>query len=293
MSSRYSLDIIESSELDNFARKTIELISYLDYRTVEEEIFRLSSFSHISHFWIKKDDEIIGVVKISLFHFYDLGLIPNIDNREIPDIMNVIELQMRNAFTGRIHANIQGSHMNQMIDLNWKEEYSRYRMGISLSEIKNLASYSDLKISEYRDDYFEKLCTLFTSAYEGGIDEKIGMINKDTIVDSMNDIIQGKYGELQRDLSVVAFSRWGNIIGASLITLSENCAFLVIIGVTSKHQRKGLGRKLVSYNVDRCNEKGMKCMKLWVTAKNPAVEFYQSMGFEILTKVSSMTKSAY
>lgn len=293
MSSRYSLDIVDSSELDNFARKTIELISYLDYRTVEEEIFRLSSFSHISHFWIKRDDEIIGVVKISLFHFYDLGLIPHVGNGDIPDIMNAIELKMRKAFTGRIHANIQGTHMNQMIDLQWKEEYSRYRMGISLSDIKNLSRYSDIKISQFKDDYFEKLCSLFTSAYEGGIDEKIGMINKDTIADSMNDIIEGKYGELQRDLSVVAFSNWGKVIGASLITLSENCAFLVIIGVSSKHQRKGVGRKLVSYNVDRCIEKGMTCMKLWVTAKNPAVEFYKSMGFEILTKVSSMTKSAY
>ncbi len=281
--------IDRQNELDEFVRMTLELVSYLDYRTEEEERYKYQYLSHINFYWIKRGDDTVGVVKTSLFYFYDLGLI-SLSDAEIRSIIELIELQMRQAFTGKVQGNIISDYLSITADLGWEEHYSRYRMVLDLSEMKNTLQL-DYKHKNTCDYDILKLSSFFIDAYSGGIDERIGMLTKDSIGDSLVDIINDKFGPLRCELSVVAFNRWGKVVGVSMITISEGCPFLVIIGVKKNQQGKGLGRKLLSYNIDKCIEMGYKCMKLWVTKDNPAVYLYESMGFRIDIQISAIYKS--
>lgn len=280
-----------NSDIVDYAEFTIKSVSYLDYRTVEEEALRLHTISHINQYWVLNKAERIGVVKISLFNFFDLGLKENLDKELITEILILIESNMRKSFTGKVHGNIDEKYFNCAINLDWIEEYSRYRMELKFKEVKGLVSYENLKYKNFNPEYITKLSNLFVDAYEGTKDENIGYIRKNTVSASMDDIIYGRYGELQPELSIIVFNKWGKkIIGASLITISEGCAFLVIIGVRKKDQEKGLGKAMLSYNIKRSIDAGYSCMKLWATVGIPAIELYKSIGFKIISKISSVEK---
>ncbi|MCY3412564.1 MAG: GNAT family N-acetyltransferase [Candidatus Heimdallarchaeota archaeon] len=288
---QFSLQNVDRrSELHDFARYTLASIKYLDYKTLEEELLRIQLLHHIEFYWILCDGKRVGVVKFSLFYFYDFGLFEEIDDQNLEVIFMILEEKLRKAFTGRLQGNIESTYLPVSKNIGWKEEYSRYRMFLDFSKVKGMSDYSKIKYTTARNFDLHELHELFSSAYSGSIDEKIGLITRSTIDDSISDIKYGKYGDLLEDQSIIAYNRWGRIIGASLITFSENSAFLVIIGVRRNQQHKGLGRKLLTYNIEKSIEAGFTDMKLWVTMNNSAVRFYESMGFEVLNRVSSIYK---
>ncbi len=55
-------------------------------------------------------------------------------------------------------------------------------------------------------------------------------------------------------------------------------AELFVIYLLHEHQRKGIGRKLISAVAARLLEEGFESMLLWVLDGNPACEFYEALG---------------
>lgn len=288
----FSLEMMDKKkEMSEFVHRTIQLVPYLDYRTEQEELHKYQFMSHVNMYWILKDNTRVGVVKTTIFYFYDMGLEDYLSEGECESIFLMLEDRMRNAFTGKIQGNIWSKYREVALQQGWVEDFSRFRMQLDFDNIQNLADYDDLRFKHPSDIEFNSLAPLFIDAYSGGIDEKIGMLTRDSIGDSLDDILHNKFGPLKNELSIVVYNRWGKLLGASLITISEGCPFLVIIGVKKNKQGKGLGRKMLSYNITQAQKEGYDCMKLWVTRKNSAVKLYSSMGFNKTTEVCAIYKS--
>jgi len=55
------------------------------------------------------------------------------------------------------------------------------------------------------------------------------------------------------------------------------------LGISIRHQGKGIGKKMVEFAINLCREKDMKVIRLDVLAANiPAQKLYMSMGFEYI-----------
>ena len=69
------------------------------------------------------------------------------------------------------------------------------------------------------------------------------------------------------------------VIGFSLVRAVADEAELLLLGVLTSHQRKRIGRQLLSDFLDRARKEGIARLHLEVRDGNPAVEMYRKAGF--------------
>ena len=69
------------------------------------------------------------------------------------------------------------------------------------------------------------------------------------------------------------------VIGFSLVRSVEDESELLLIGVLTTHQRRRIGRQLLSEFLNRARNEGIARVHLEVRDGNPAVEMYKNFGF--------------
>jgi ribosomal protein S18 acetylase RimI-like enzyme len=80
----------------------------------------------------------------------------------------------------------------------------------------------------------------------------------------------------------------GNLVGffAVIYFLSENTMELLSIMIDPDSQRQGYGKKIMSFTENLAKETGLSKIKLVTNIKNiPAIEFYKSIGYEIIKEI--------
>jgi len=75
------------------------------------------------------------------------------------------------------------------------------------------------------------------------------------------------------------------IVGYQIGSLKEENAFLNKIIVDGNRRGIGIGRKLLRVFLDKCLYKNIERIKFRVRTDNPALRFYDGLGFERLEKI--------
>ncbi len=89
-----------------------------------------------------------------------------------------------------------------------------------------------------------------------------------------------------RDSSAVVARRAGHILAFALMHLGEHSAHLNLLAVAAGERRRGLGRRLLEWQIATASTAGMLRIELELRAGNAAARaFYASMGF---TRVGEM-----
>ncbi len=66
------------------------------------------------------------------------------------------------------------------------------------------------------------------------------------------------------------------------------CGYITLIGVKSNCRKKGIGKDLLCFSIEKMQEKGMQTVKLEVDKDNyTAIGFYQHMGFQTLSEIEN------
>lgn len=264
------------------------------HNEISEEISIIEKYRNIRPFWIRNDlEQNVGTVKIRRDStFFGFGVIPNLTEDEIKQIFNIIENEINFWFSKtRLYATVSTKYIDAAVAHDYIIEFSRYKMHLEFDEVNNLAPYDDLELIPYAERWFPEMVECFIDAYSGTIDEKIGMFSATIAHNAIRSIFEGKFGEFKTELSVLYVDPDGNLVGASLITISEGNPLIVIIGVLRDEQGKSLGRKMLSANIELCMKYGYDDLTLWVTRENEsALSLYQNMGFKIQHQIYSIYK---
>lgn len=270
-------------EYREFAQTLIELVPYMKHNNLEEEIEIIQKYRNIRPFWIKNDlEQDVGTVKIRRDStFFGFGLRADLTLDEVKQIFDIIENEINFWFANtRLYATVSTEYIDMAIAHDYKIEFSRYKMLLDLNKIKCLAPYDDLDLIPYDEKYFPEMVECFIDAYSGTIDEKIGMFSATIAHNAIRSIFEGKFGVFKTELSVLYVNANGNLVGASLITISEGNPLIVIVGVRRDEQGKSLGRKMLSANIELCKKYDYDRLTLWVTKENStALGLYESIGF--------------
>ena len=80
--SRFSLELLRrnNNDIKLFAEYSQKYVDEIDKKSIDDEIKKIKSRSHIDHYWILEDDEKLGIVKIIRGNFYNLGIPSDLDN---------------------------------------------------------------------------------------------------------------------------------------------------------------------------------------------------------------------
>lgn len=74
----------------------------------------------------------------------------------------------------------------------------------------------------------------------------------------------------------------GELVGYVFLTLFGPDSDIATVAVMPEHRRRGIGRMLLGYALDRCRESGAEECTLYVRSKNDAAKaLYESFGFEL------------
>jgi len=74
------------------------------------------------------------------------------------------------------------------------------------------------------------------------------------------------------------------IIGFYWVEPRKDFLELLEIHVAPPHQRKGLGREMMKEVEQWAQENGFEEIRLWVFQENPAVSFYERLGYRVLSE---------
>ena len=91
-------------------------------------------------------------------------------------------------------------------------------------------------------------------------------------------------GQIQEDITLMrsqVIELDGTPIGLMRIDEGPEHLDLDQIFIASEYQRQGIGRFLIKQLIERSRASG-KPLRLWVLRVNPAVHFYERMGFEVI-----------
>ncbi len=270
------------------------MVPYMRHNNELEEIQIIEKYRNIRPFWIKNDlEERIGTVKIRRDStFFGFGVRTDLSEEDIRQIFDLIENEINFWFSKtRLYATVSLEYIDIAIAHDYKIEFSRYKMLLEFDEVENLAPYEDLNLIQFEERYFPEMVECFIDAYSGTIDEKIGMFSATIAHNAIRSIFEGKFGEFKTELSVLYVNSEGNLVGASLITISEGNPLIVIVGVRRDDQGKSLGRKMLSANIELCKKFNYDQLTLWVTKENSsALGLYESIGFKKQHQIFSIYK---
>jgi ribosomal protein S18 acetylase RimI-like enzyme len=281
----------EKAEIETFAELSRKWVVEIDDNPLKEDIEEITEkFRFIDHCWIKSEDEIIGVVRINYDNFYSLGNNPEYDEY-IEEILLLIEKDIANWKPHKIKATVNEKYKNYLINLGYKIEFNREKLSLDFKNAQGLEEIENLKFDNLKWKHFYKIVDLFIDAYEGTIDEQIGMFTKDNAVRAIEMIKNSDFGRVMKNLSFFVPNDNDEYIAGAITTINEQTIFLVIIGVRKNLHRTGLGKKLISAIVKGGIKKGYGSINLWVTSENNiARNLYYSMGFEKVIGITNAYK---
>ncbi len=291
IASRFRIELIKRArpEMIKFATMTMELVKEYDKKSISKELDHIQSQFHIDNCWILREEEPVGVVKIYRSTFYALGLIETLSDEEKITILQLMVSDMSPWNSNRIEATLHTDYYDYAKKIGFKCEFSREKLYLNLNAKNNVQDFQDLNIRTYRVTDFKQITNMFIDAYQGSIDEKIGMFGKEIAYSAIQSIIRGNFGEFQKDLSAVVLDANNDIIAGVMTTISEGLPFIIIIGVSRISQNLGFGRKLLSWVIAKAEEHQYESMKLWVTVENHhAYQLYNSIGFKPVLKVQTL-----
>lgn len=118
-----------------------------------------------------------------------------------------------------------------------------------------------------------------------------GALDLDKVMTVMNKAFDPRYGEawtaaqcagvLSLPGSLLLIARAGErVLGFALARSVADEAELLLIAVRPDSQRCGTGQRLVSQIIDQLREEGVKKLHLEMRTDNPALAFYNNLGFE-------------
>lgn len=292
-SSEYSLQLMKRDidDIRNYSTMLLDLVLETDKKPLQEEIDKIKTQYHIDHCWIKHNDKIIGVVKIIKNTFYSLGLIDGLSEEELVKIIDMIEQDILSYHAFKIETTVHERYLNAVRSLNYHMEYSRKKMTLNLKDVDmSIVKEPSYDIKEYRSRYLKDVTLLFIDAYKESVDEQIGMFSERIAHSAMNSIMKGSFGDFRDDLSGMIFDK-DEMVAAVLVTILENCPFVVIIGVRRKYQGKSYGINLLSWVIRKVKEQSFSELKLWVTYENQtALKLYEYLGFKEILTIYALTK---
>ncbi|OLS24449.1 MAG: Mycothiol acetyltransferase [Candidatus Heimdallarchaeota archaeon LC_2] len=291
--SRFSIELLrrDNKDINLFAEYSQRYVEEVDKKPIDDEIKKIKSRSHIDHCWILKDDEKLGIVKIIRGNFYNLGVPSYLDNAQLNEILSIIEKDILSFHNFRIEGTLHNKYLLVALDRGYNIEFSRNKMELDLSNVDNCVSYTTLDIQTYKNHYFRELTDTYIDAYRGSIDERVGMFDQSIAHSAIKSILNNDFGKFRPDLSGLVFDK-KELIGGILITILEDCPFVVIIGLKRKNQLKQVGRKLMSWAIENSQKQGYNKMRLWVTTENKiALKLYESLGFKEILIINSVYKN--
>lgn len=289
----FRLKLIDRSpkELKLFAEMTIELVIEADKKPVDDEIIKIQSQYHVDHVWILKNSKVFGVVKLLRGTFYGLGLPIEASNKDLDQIFQIVERDIKSYHSYTVEATIHESLLKVALERNYEFQFSRKKMELSLKTAKRLVDFSELIINKFYNKDLYTVIDLFIDAYKDSVDERVGMFGEKIAHSAIRSILRGNFGIFRPDLSGLIHTDSGELIAAVLISISEECPFIVIIGVKRAIQNNQYGKKLLSWTIKSLITEGFEKLRLWVTIENTtALRIYESMGFEEIFKIHAVIR---
>ena len=290
---QYQLSEVKTqNELTIFVKMSLFLVNEIDKNGLEHELQVLNKNSEIHNYFILKSQTKVGVVKIFQGNFFHLGLIDDISIEDHISIFSEIENNILNWRVNKIEATIDVKFSHVLNKLGYHTHFTRKKMHLNLSNIKNLSEVENMLFRNYSDEILENIADMATDAYRGTIDEEVGIFSGFTSISSISSIINNEYGLFRKELSPILTAENSDYVeAATLTTINEKNPFIVLIGVRKSEQSKGLGRKLLSYVIKKSINLGYESLSLWVTEKNDnALRLYNSVGFVEITSVHTSYK---
>ncbi len=282
-------------EINKFIRLTAKWVQESEKRRLNDAINRIQKNSYfIDHCWIKRGEEIVGVVKIKENTFYGLGLSPKLSEDEIIQILETIIDDVALWRPKQINASVNEKYYKYLKAMGFVKEFSREQMETKIRDVVGKRKIEDYELIDLDWRYKKKFVEMFLDAYKGSIDEKIEMFTSSNANYIMRVIKSGEFGKVIEHLSPFVVHK-NNFIGGAICTYFEESLFVAIIGVRRDFQGMGIGRGLLTEITDRAIDyKEFEKISLWVTTENTmARKLYVSMGFKPRVKVISMKKEIF
>jgi len=273
-----------------YAESILKLVREVDQRPIHVEVERIKSQYHIDHYYINKNGKHIGLVKIFQGNYFYLGLEDYIDENEYIPILQLIENNVGGWRIDRIEATLHEQYREAAEEMGYFVDFSRIKMVLDLKDAKALdTDFSSIERTYARGD-LTHLIDMASDAYRDSVDEQIGVFSGGMATSAISSILKGSYGEFRADMTPIIVEEGTQYIeGASMTTISEGEPFVVLIGVRRAEQGKGLGRKLLSWVIQKSIENNYEKLRLWVTVGNEkAFDLYSSVGFKEVTRIHSL-----
>ncbi len=290
----FDIDLISNTidEVSEFVKFTGKWVVEAEKRRLKDEVNRImKNASFIDHCWIKRDEEIVGVVRIRDTTFYSLGLNPELTEAEIDRIIDVILRDIGYWKPAEIEASVHERYVPYLERKGFRRKFSREQMEVNIDQMKGIKKLQNVNFRTLDWKEKERYRDMFVDAYAGTIDEKIEMFTPLNASFILEIIKSEEFGTVLRDLSLFIEER-GKYVGGVICTYFEESIFVAIIGVRKSHQGKGLGRGILSEITERARNLGnVEKISLWVTTENKAARsLYLSMGFQPKIKVFALSK---
>lgn len=281
----------EYDEMKLFAEFSQKYVEEVDKRPIIDEIKKIKARSHIDHCWILRNKEKLGIVKIIRGNFYNLGVPSDLDTTQLNEILSIIEKDILAFHNYRIEGTMHSKYLPIALDRDYKVEFSRKKMELDFSNLKNCIPIRTIELKPYKNDHFRELTDVYIDAYKGSIDERVGMFDQSIAYSALKSIMSNDFGSFRPDLSGLVFID-KELIGGILITILENCPFVVIVGLKRKYQLKRRGRELMCWAIEKSRKDGYNKMRLWVTTENEiALRLYENLGFKEILSINSVYKN--
>ncbi|RMG31786.1 MAG: GNAT family N-acetyltransferase [Methanobacteriota archaeon] len=290
----FDIDLIANTidEVSEFVKHTGQWVIEAERRRLKDEVNRImKNAAFIDHCWIKRQEEIVGVVRIRDTTFYSLGLDPKLTDEEIDMILDVIIRDISYWKPSEIEASVHERYVPFLERKGFERKFSREQMDVNIDKVRGLKRLEGVKFKSLNWKEKNKYREMFVDAYTGTIDEKIEMFTPLNANFILEIIKSEEFGEVLKDLSVFIEEN-GEYVGGVICTYFEESIFVAIIGVRKAYQGKGLGRGILTEVMERAKQIGkFEKISLWVTTENEAARsLYLSMGFKPKIKVYALRK---
>ncbi len=143
---------------------------------------------------------------------------------------------------------------------------------------------TSLALEPWRQTHLGEAAVMLQQAYAGGVDAEVHEQYRtvDGCQGILDDVLnQGSCGMFVPEASAMARDR-GRGMGFDLVTeISPQQGHLTHIVVVPEYQRRGVGRGLLEYSLQRLTERRFETLSLIVSRSNEgALGLYQAMGFQ-------------
>ena len=239
-------------------------------------------------YWINAGKNTVAVVQITSNSFHSFGVSDQLNEDIVKEIFKMIIDKITKTATSYIKANASERFLPLLEGLGFKSAYGREKYILKLDQAKGIKDYSGLNLEKLDWTKMGKIIKLFLNAYEGTIDEKIGLFGKKSAPRALRMVMNNEFGKVKNNYSYFTLKN-NEYTGGVITSINDDELFIVIIGVHKAFQRISLGRKLMSLIIEKGKKDNYKELSLWVTKKNEsAIGFYKSLGFKKQSGVYSM-----